>query len=92
MKIVYTENAYNDIQRLKDFIAIKNPEAARKIVEKLVSSVDNLLEFPLIGKEVKTSPDPKSLRDLYVLDYHIRYLILKHSIQIVRVWHQKEDR
>jgi len=92
MKIVYTKNAYNDIQRLKEFITIKNPAAARKIVTKLVNSVDNLLVFPQLGKVVQASPDPDSLRDLYILDYHIRYLILKHSIQIVRIWHQKEDR
>ena len=82
----------NDLERVNEFIAIKNQKAAERIINKLIDGIKNLLQFPDIGIHVKDSPDLDSVRDVFILDYHVRYLKLKKGIYIVRIWHQKEDR
>ena len=92
MKIVFSKDAKKDLERVNEFIAIKNPEAARRIVIKLIEGIKYLITFPDIGTPVEDSPNPDSIRDIYILNYHVRYLKLKESIYIIRIWHQKEDR
>jgi plasmid stabilization system protein ParE len=92
MKVVYTQSAYNDIARLKEFIAIKNPLAATRISNTLVQKITELALHPKQGKQVNDSPNPDRFREIYILDYHIRYMFSDKTLMILRVWHQKEDR
>ncbi len=90
MKIIFTPEAVNDLQRLREFIEIKNPEAVSRIAKSLQIGIKKLKDFPNLGVEVK---EDKSglIRDLILGDYIVRYLPLKKIIHILRVWHQKED-
>jgi len=92
MILKYTKEALRDLIRLKAFIEDKNPEAAQGISSELVSGIENLTEFPQIGTKVEEAPDPEMMRDVYILDYRVRYLILEHAIYVLRIWHQKENR
>jgi len=92
MKIEFSLDARKDLERLKEFIANKNPQSAIRIINELIEGINKLIKFPDLGKQVKQAPVPDALRDLYILDYHIRYLKLSKAIIIVRVWHQKENR
>ena len=92
MKIEFSIDARKDLERLKEFIANKNRQTAIRIINELIDGINKLIKFQDLGKQVKQAPVPDALRDLYILDYHIRYLKLSHSIIIVRIWHQKEDR
>ncbi|SPF45669.1 Addiction module toxin, RelE/StbE family (fragment) [Candidatus Desulfosporosinus infrequens] len=38
-----------DLQEIKDYIALDNPDAAQKTVKEIVSKIEGLLEFPEIG-------------------------------------------
>jgi len=40
----FTEQALDDLVRLRDFIAEKNPLAAKRISEQLIESIDQLLD------------------------------------------------
>lgn len=92
MKTMFSKDARNDLERVNEFIAIKNPQAANRIVNKLIVGIEKLFQFPDIGVEVKESPNQNSVRDIFILDYHVRYLKLQKGIYIIRIWHQKEDR
>ncbi len=92
MRLKYTKEALQDLIRLKEFIEAKNPDAAQKTPSELVSGIEGLTEFPKMGLEVKEAPDPDIMRDIYISDYHVRYLALEETIYILRIWHQKEDR
>ncbi|MCP5035707.1 MAG: type II toxin-antitoxin system RelE/ParE family toxin, partial [Actinomycetia bacterium] len=35
--------------------------------------------------------DPEQIRDLYVGNYTVRYLIINEVIYILRIWHGKEN-
>jgi len=91
MKLFYTPEAIKDLQRLKTFIEIKNPLAARKASLNLREGIDKLVPFPKIGLPVSKAPDPQVIRDLYVSNYTVRYLIQKQVIIILRIWHNKEN-
>ncbi|VAW84334.1 hypothetical protein MNBD_GAMMA18-1901 [hydrothermal vent metagenome] len=92
MKVVYTPEAIEDLVRLREFIEIKKPGAAKRVATSLADGIKKLKQFPYIGVEVSEAPTPEELmRDLILGSYIVRYLILDKTINILRVWHQKED-
>lgn len=92
MKLLYASEAVRDLERLREFIAEKNPAAAQRISGELLKGIQNLKQFPQLGVEVPRAPDPKRVRDLVVDRYVVRYLALDAAIYILRIWHHKEDR
>lgn len=90
MNIQYSPEAIDDLVRLREFIAVKNPHAANHIAQKLLSGIDKLKCFPEIGLSVQRSPEPEKIRDLFITNYTVRYLIGQEMIFILRVWHGKE--
>jgi len=90
MKIRYTTEAISDLEKLRAFVEPKNPHAARRIAAELLDGIENLAVFPDIGLPVKRAPNPKSIRDLFVGIYTVRYLRNESSIIILRIWHGKE--
>jgi len=90
MKIQYSPEAIDDLVRLREFIAAKNPYAAKHVAQKLLSGIEKLKDFPEIGLSVQRSPEPEKIRDLFITNYTVRYLIGQEAIFILRVWHGKE--
>lgn len=88
MKLVYTDEAIEDLQRLREFIAIHNPSAAGRIAAELVGKIDLLPDFPKMGTPVEMAPD--SVRDMVFGKYVIRYSVHTSVIIILRVWHELE--
>ncbi len=88
MKLVYTDEAIEDLQRLREFIAIHNPSAAGRIAAELVGKIDLLPDFPKMGTPVEMALD--SVRDMVFGKYVIRYSVHASVIIILRVWHELE--
>ena len=91
MKIRYSPEAIDDLQRLVEFVEDKNPFAARRIAINLQEGVDKLKRFPRIGLPVLKASDPEQVRDLYISNYTVRYLIADEIIYVLRIWHNKEN-
>lgn len=91
MKVKYSPESIDDLQRVVEFVEVKNPFAARRIAIDLQEGVDKLRQFPRIGLPVLKAPDPEQIRDLYVGNYTVRYLIAEEFIYILRIWHGKEN-
>ncbi len=92
MKLEISEKATHDFKRLKKFISIKNPDAANRMALKLAKGIRALLKYPEIGKQVEIATHPEITRDLYLLDYQVRYTYNDNTLLVLRIWHQKEDR
>lgn len=90
MKIIYTPESVHDLKCLREFIEKKNPNAASKIAKSLLAGIKKLKKFPNRGIEVKED-ESNLIRDLILGDSIVRYLPLKKTIYILRLWHQKED-
>lgn len=90
IEVEYSPESLEDLQRVVDFIEVKNPYAARRVAIDLQEGVSRLKQFPEIGLPVMKAPDPEKIRDLYVGDYTVRYLITSGVVYILRIWHNKE--
>ena len=90
MKLQFSQESVEDLERLRAFIEQKNPKAAQRIANELLLGMEKLKIYPKIGLEVDRAFDPKRIRDLFVGKYTVRYLIGDGEIVILRVWHGKE--
>lgn len=91
IKINYSPASIEYLQRVVEFVENKNPYAARRIAIDLQEGMDKLKQFPEIGLPVFKAADPEKMRDLYVGNYTVRYLIAEETIYVLRVWHNKEN-
>jgi len=91
LKVKYSAESINDLQRLVKFLENKNLYAARRAAIDIQEGVARLKEFPQIGLPVQKAENPEQLRDYYLGDYTVRYLITDDVIYILRIWHGKEN-
>lgn len=91
MKVRCSAESVEDLQRVVEFVENKNPHAARRIAIDLQEGVHKLKQFPLIGLPVSKAPDPEKIRDLFVGQYTVRYLINDEVIYSLRIWYGKEN-
>jgi len=74
---------------LREFIAFKNPEAAKRVSLQLKESILKIIDNPNMGVDVLAG---EQIQDLVQSDYIIRYTVRLDLIIILRVWHSKEYR
>lgn len=91
IEVKYSPESVADLQRVVEFVELKNPYAARRIAIDLQEGVSKLKQFPQIGLPVVKAPSSKEIRDLYIGNYTVRYLINESVIYILRIWHNKEN-
>jgi len=91
MRVKYSPESIQDLRRVVEFVANKNSYAARRIAIDLQEGVDRLKKFPEIGLPVLKATDPEKIRDLYVNNNTVRYLITEEIIYVLRIWHSKEN-
>lgn len=91
MKLVYTVEAIEDLQRLREFITVHNPIAAKRIAGELIARIELLSDFPQMGIPVQMSPVPDEIRDIVFGKYIVRYSLHTKTIIILRVWHGLEN-
>ena len=90
-ELVWSRRALADLSRLHEFQAVHNPHAAARLVQALVAAPEVLLTQPKIG-ELLDEFSPREVRRMRVRQYELRYEISGSRIQIVRIWHTREDR
>jgi plasmid stabilization system protein ParE len=90
MKLSYSPESINDLIRLREFIEIKNPQAAKRVANSIRKGINQLKTFPYVGVKVEKAPNPNIIRDLIIGNYTARYLIGSEEIIILRIWHHKE--
>ena len=82
MRISYTPESIDDLKRLREFIAVKNPLAAQRTATSILKGISQLKTFPYLGVEVEQAPNPEMVRDLIIGNYIARYLIHSEKIDI----------
>ncbi len=50
MNVVFDARAAADLEDIYDFIAADNPQAARRLVDRIVASVERLARFPEMAR------------------------------------------
>lgn len=85
MKVVWTEQAWERLAEIEAFIAREHPEAAAKLVDKLIARGDALARHPDRGRKL---PEISSsgLRELVVNNYRIVYRRTASVIEVLTVF------
>lgn len=93
MRIIYSTQAFNDLQEIDEYISsvLRNPKSAEMVIEKILKSISNLDINPKLGM---------SLSEKINRDTNIRYLIsgkyivfyrIGDSIEIIRILDARRD-
>jgi plasmid stabilization system protein ParE len=87
-KIIWSEQARDDLQAIVLFIARDNPNVAESFGYRLISKVDALAQFPQLGRVVPEEND-ESVREIIFRPYRIIYKVLaeKEIVALARIWH-----
>lgn len=85
MTIVWSQTAINDLTHLRRYIAETDPPAARKIADAILESIDNLQQFPDIGRPGRL---PET-RELVIpgTPFVVPYTVTAGGIEIIAVLH-----
>lgn len=90
-RLIYSERAFADLDRLIDFLLASDPSSAAATIELVASAVSVLAEHPLIGR-----PAEGELRELVISRGHSGYVALysferAHDVVLVlALRHQRE--
>jgi plasmid stabilization system protein ParE len=87
--------ALADLERLRAFIHVHNPDAAERAAARIREAIWKLLDNPEMGRPVINIDEP-DLRDRFIsfgqAGYWVRYALTDTSIIIVRIWHGRENK
>ncbi len=87
-KIIWTENALNDLESIAEYISKDSEYYARMMLRKLFFSTTLIQQYPLAGKMV---PELKNtqIREIIHGSYRVNYEIKASEVYILTVHHQK---
>ncbi len=85
-RIVWTDDAINDVRSIFEFIADDAPFRAAIFIDELIEYTDRLENFPLLGRIIPERSDPL-YRELLFRDYRIMYRVQDSLVEIIYVYH-----
>lgn len=91
MRLVYSQEAVEDLVRLRGFIADNDPAAAARVAAELMARINGLCAFPEMGRSVPQAPEPGSIRDFVFGKYVVRYTVQGSALVVLRIWHHFES-
>jgi plasmid stabilization system protein ParE len=94
VKLIVSDTATADVERLRLFLRDKDPTAARRVGVALNNAIQSLTIFPERGRP-SGIPGTRDLivpfgRSAYILRY--AYSSQRDEIVILRMWHGRESR
>lgn len=91
-RLIWSQPALLDVQRLYRFLAPKSPDAAKRAVNAIRLGVTVLGRQPGIGRPIDDMPDEfrEWIIDFGDSGYLVRYRIRPDAVTILAVRHQKE--
>ena len=92
-QVIYAPGAIRDLQRLQEFLRLKNPVAAKRAADTIIKALKVLGLRPQIGRPVEGMPDQyrEWMIDFGNSGYVARYFFDGEAVTILAVRHQKED-
>lgn len=91
--ILFSSEAASDIERVREFLHIKNPDAAARAVRAIWAALERVEHFPEIGKPIEDGRIRQIIVRFGRRGYIVRYRIRPNDIIFVtRIWHGLEDR
>ncbi len=90
--IVLSPKAVGDLESIVRYIALNNPEAARKVGQNLLEKTKALSQFPFKGQKVPEF-DTAEIRQIILKPYRIVYRVEeeRRRVSIARFWHSSQE-
>ena len=85
MKVVWTERAWERLTEIEAFVARDNPEAAVRLLDKLIARGEALGRYPDRGRKLPEIPG-SGFRELVVNSYRIVYRRVPNAIEVLTVF------
>ncbi len=89
MIVTFTPAARRDLAHIRSFISQDSPRAASRLAVELVAACDRLEMFPERGRPGSV-PGTRELTTVW--PYVIVYRVRKDAVEILRIWHGKQNR
>ncbi|NOX98712.1 MAG: type II toxin-antitoxin system RelE/ParE family toxin [Verrucomicrobia bacterium] len=85
-ELIWTDPALSDLDRIADYIAIDNPEAAQALVKRVFAHVEQVIENPESGSIVRELRSLRAYRQIVEPPCRVLYRIADEGkIYIVHV-------
>jgi len=86
VEIEWSQTSENDLNEIIDYIAQDSLEYALSFYEEVREKIENLVQFPKMGRKVPELDDP-NIRELILRNYRLIYRIFGEKVQIIRLIH-----
>ena len=87
-KIIFTNGARDDLHQLHEYLSQNSPAYAKRLLDRIISRVDMLHNFPQSGRKLPEAPSDELLRELLEGNYRIIYELLPDErILILKIHH-----
>ena len=91
-EIIWLPDAAKDVERLRQFIYLNNPDAAERAARRILECSHIIAENPMVGRPVEDRPELKELIIPFGNgSYILRYRKLESKLIIIRVRHSRES-
>ena len=83
-RLIWTEPALRDLEAVAEYIALDNPAAASRFVERVFENVERLGRFPNSGKRPPELPRSQ-YREVVVSPCRVFYRVERESVLILHI-------
>lgn len=90
MTILWTDPSLDDLRAIRDYIGKDSETYAANFIETILSAVDQLSEFPCMGRIVPEA-STADVRELLFGSYRIIYRVQQDAVLILAVIHGYRD-
>lgn len=91
--ILLSQEAASDVERVRDFLDISNPEAAKRALRVIFAALEKLQEFPDLGRQTEDADIRQIVIRFGSAGYIVRYTALANGdTLVIRLWHGRETR
>jgi toxin ParE1/3/4 len=90
MRVVLTPSAKEDLKEIRQYISKESQQGAKTVAEKIKKSLLLLAEQPHIGH--MTDDDEVLEWHIPGLSYTLPYRIVNNEVQILRVFHESQNK
>jgi addiction module RelE/StbE family toxin len=88
--VVWSDEAFGDLERIGRYIERDSPSYARALVRRILDSTRKLGSYPRIGRVVPELGD-ESFRELVVHSYRVMYRIDDDIVTIMAIAHSRQS-
>lgn len=85
MKSYLSQAATEDLAEIFKYLSVHNPVAARNVIAKIRSHIQNIEVFPDIGRTGNITGTREYI--LPNLPYMIPYRVMRDEVEIIRIYH-----